>query len=323
MRREIKKAMLKIKTTIAALAALAVCAIAASSASAGWFIEGEELAAGSKAALATTAAVDETLTLKVPTIPIELTCTGGTNKTLLAKKPEIEGKNKAYVESLKFTGCSVKESTLCTTNETIETLPILTTTVEGAYPEDKLVVSPKNKTLAFLEFLGTNCALAGDNPLKGEVTLKMPTGQEEQATQAIEGLGSTENNSLELGADKAYIDGGKTLLKLESGKEWLAASLKIGLVKPASGELRFTVKEETVEFKNEEPVLGGVWVPSKPHFIGSGDTEYEAPAGKNKCTGAIVGEGGTCTLVVKYIGAVGKAADLAIALAPRVILEAK
>ncbi len=79
--------MSRIKTTtVVLLVGLALSMVAASPAAAGWFIEGEELPAGSKATLATTAVVDSTLTLKTgagAATPIDITCTGGTAKALL------------------------------------------------------------------------------------------------------------------------------------------------------------------------------------------------------------------------------------------------
>jgi hypothetical protein len=59
--------------------------------------------------------------------------------------------------------------------------------------------------------------LAGERLLEGRVKLKLPTGQTEELTQAIEGLGSSEgNNSLELEGSKAFLEGGKALLRLEA-----------------------------------------------------------------------------------------------------------
>jgi len=65
--------MYKIKVTIAALAAaLALGAVAANPAFAGWFVEGEELPEGSKAALANTAKVIQPIVLRAPTFGLKV-----------------------------------------------------------------------------------------------------------------------------------------------------------------------------------------------------------------------------------------------------------
>ena len=87
---------------------------------------------------------------------------------------------------------------------------------------DRVTLAPQTKTtIAELPFKEENtCAFAGTEPLKGEVTLDAPTGQTDEASQAVEGLGSLENNSLEVAKDKAYVEAGKTVLKLASGSKW-------------------------------------------------------------------------------------------------------
>jgi hypothetical protein len=68
--------------------------------------------------------------------------------------------------------------------------------------------------------LGT-CSLAGEQGIDGRVNLKLGTGQTEEVSQALEGLGSSEGNlSLIIDKNNAYIEGGKTLLSLASGSKF-------------------------------------------------------------------------------------------------------
>jgi len=218
-----QKAMFKIRPIVVVLyAAFVLSAIVTSSASAGWFIEGKELAAGSTAALATTAKVDEVSTLLVPNLSISVVCSGS---TLDAVSPEIIGGDTAKAASLRFLDCNTtKPATGCalaTANQTIPTLGITATAKEATYPDEKLLVAAQTKnTLAEMEFNEANtCAFNGLEPVKGSLTLNVPTLQEERAVLPVEGQGSIENNSLEIGSgNKAFIDGGKALLKLASGK---------------------------------------------------------------------------------------------------------
>ena len=82
--------------------------------------------------------------------------------------------------------------------------------------EDKLELVPQTKAeIAEIHF-GEKCALAGNQVVDGKVTAKAQTLQEEEVEQEIVGLGTTENNSLEVGGHKAYITGAvKVNLNLE------------------------------------------------------------------------------------------------------------
>lgn len=96
--------MFKIKAGIAALlVAYALCGVVASSASARWFIEGEELSGS--AAVATTATVNEPIKLAATGVSIE--CKG-----LNGVKPEIKAPNRLAASSLVFTKCESKEKKL-------------------------------------------------------------------------------------------------------------------------------------------------------------------------------------------------------------------
>lgn len=218
--------MSRVRVTMLMLfAVFAVSATAAATASANWFVNGTELT--TTAALSTTAKVDESTKLLVPNLEdLTIECT---SSILSGEAPLINGANgTGAAKSLKFETCNTtKPATGCalaTKNETIKTSAVsarafLATTA----PADRVLFSPQAGKIftevAFNE--GNTCALAGLQPVKGAVTIGAPTGQTEELAQAITGLGSVENNSLEIGTgNKAYLVGGSALLTLASGSKW-------------------------------------------------------------------------------------------------------
>jgi hypothetical protein len=210
--------MSKTKVILAAfIAIIALSAVAASSASAAWKVNGKALAAGEKVALSTKAIVDEQAVLNVPTLSLKISCAG-----LSGVKPEIEGTTKASAEHLIFEGCSEIEPKTCKLNPTtVKTEPITATTTTGVSPDDKVLFKPTVAgPFATLVFEGT-CSLAGEKPVTGAVVVNAPTGQSEEVSQLIDGIGSAEgNNSLEVAKNKAFIEGGKALLKTANGSKW-------------------------------------------------------------------------------------------------------
>ena len=112
--------------------------------------------------------------------------------------------------------------TLCATESNeIETEPLVGTVKTSTSPQDRVTFAPKTgKLIAVVVFKGPECPLAGEQPISGSFTQKLPTGQTEAVTQPFEGLGSAENNSLQLGANKIYLEKGKALVKLASGLKW-------------------------------------------------------------------------------------------------------
>jgi hypothetical protein len=214
--------MSRIKVTIVALfAVVALSAVAAGSASADWYVSGTKLAAGATVGLSTTAKVDTDAVLRIPAVSIKILCKG---TILRGASPEIVGTNEGRASSLTFEGCEVTEpNTKCTlSSSTIPTEPIRATVTKATTPADLVTFTPKTKTtFAKIPFSSTNtCAFNEPEPVIGAVTVGAPTGQTEEVEQAIEGLGSTENNSLGVGGQKAYIEGGRALLKLLSGSKW-------------------------------------------------------------------------------------------------------
>jgi len=216
--------MSKVKVVIAALiATLALSAVAVSAASAAqWYVAGSKLVGSAK--LATSAAVDKNAILSVPKLGMTIECTG---PNLKGVEPEIIAEKSGKAKHLIFEACSVTKPTNCKlvgqpTN--IETNPIEATVALGSGKTDKVTFSTTSANFVEVNFAATElCALEGLQPIKGQVTVNAPTGQEELTLQAIEGLGTTENHSLEIGKaspNKAYIEGGKALLKLESGSKW-------------------------------------------------------------------------------------------------------
>jgi hypothetical protein len=185
-----------------------------------WLVTGTALATGATLALATTAKVDESTVLNVPSLGIQLTCTGGSNKVLTGTKPYIQGPDGGGAESLIFEGCSEIGPSGCTIETQVPTKPVVATVEYGANLEDRILFSPTTgHTFAEVEFKGT-CALAGEKPVNGKAVLGGPSGQEELVAQPLAPLGTTENNSLEEGKQPAYLEKGRALITLATGKTW-------------------------------------------------------------------------------------------------------
>jgi hypothetical protein len=260
--------MFRIKVAFAAAlgAAFAFCVLEAGTASAeGWVVQGTTLAKGATLALASTAKVDESTDIHVPSLGVLLTCTGGSSKVLKEQKPFIQGEGQLGAEGLTFQGCSEIKPSSCTIQTEISTTAVVATFEEGLSPADRIRLAPKTgKALATIEFSGT-CAESGEQPLNNAVVLGASKLQEELAEQSFGGMDATENNSLELLKDRAYIEGGKTLLKLASGLKF-AAVPRLRMINSRGGmaannvEVVFGAGEE-VEF-----VVGN---------LGNVDTELE------------------------------------------------
>jgi hypothetical protein len=199
------------------LMTLALSAIASTSASAAWYVGGKKLASGEKIALSTKAVVDEQPVLNVPTLSLKISCSG-----FSGVKPEIEGTTKGQVEHLNLEGCSEIEPKTCKLNPSnIQTEPLYWLVHEVVIGDGEiwLLHSQGGTLLATFVFEGS-CSLAGEKPITGSVALLAPTLHSEEVSQLLEGIGSIENNSLEVAKNKAYIEKGKVLLKLASGSKW-------------------------------------------------------------------------------------------------------
>jgi hypothetical protein len=204
-----------------ALALLAIGAPAASASS--WYVAGHELKKGENAPLASTAALDSPFLLSAPSISLKISCT--TYKT--GKTELLGGFELTDVESDQYEGCSVLSPTSCK----LQPPPVIGPQpsrnewylVAGLLRNEwrlRLVRGNGKTTLATITLEGSGCALAGEDVLSGSFVLAVPTLEEEAASHQLEGLSSTENNSLEFDGAKAYIEGDKQLLRLASGSKW-------------------------------------------------------------------------------------------------------
>jgi hypothetical protein len=196
-------------------------AAAADSASAAWIIEGTELAEGQTRALATTAVVDQSSVLHVPGLPLKISCSG-----LSTTKPELLGSaENAVAEAVTVSGCAVAEPTTCSLlSPTIVSDPVLINIGEGISPDERALLEPQSgHVLSMFTLEGSSCSISGRKALDGAVFLNAPTLQNEATEQALEGLGSIENEgytSLQIAGDSTFLEGSKLLLKLQAGNKF-------------------------------------------------------------------------------------------------------
>jgi hypothetical protein len=214
--------MTRIRITLTVLGAVAAFSVlSVSSASAGWLINGTPLTGS--AALSTQALVDRDSTLLIPGLGLSILCNG---HFLDFTSPQLIGTDKFYASSLTFLGCSTITPTSCEIEgqpTAISTTAILALAHLWTKGGALLLITPETKTtFTNIEFkAGDECAFKGLEPVTGSVVAGAPTGQSSLAAQSVTGLGSTEgNNSLQVGGQKAFIDGGLWLLTLASGAKW-------------------------------------------------------------------------------------------------------
>jgi hypothetical protein len=221
------------KTLAAMAAVLAFCAISATPAFAeeeegktkmAWFVGGKELTKGENVAVASPGSLDSPAVFNSPGLSLKISCS-----SYSTAKAELVGgeEEKALVESAKFEGCSESSPATCTlTSSTIATVPLallleLRHIHNGKLPHFLKLAHPQTgTTIAKLTFTGGSCPLAGEKPLSGSFKEGVPNLESEEITHITEASGTEENNSLELGGQKVYIEGGKTLIKLSSGSKW-------------------------------------------------------------------------------------------------------
>jgi hypothetical protein len=198
-------------------------AVASSSALAGmgWFVGGARQKASETTGLA--AGVIESVVLTSPSLGLKLTCSA-----LSSEKAEISGATLAKAKHLFFENCSEIEPATCVLASKTETVaPIFVLPELVGSTKLLLLFHPETgNEFAVIDFVknkaqSKSCAggLVGEKPVLGAVNLAAPTGLEEATEQDIEGLGTTSNNSLEVGGDKAYIEG-RVCLRLNSGATW-------------------------------------------------------------------------------------------------------
>jgi hypothetical protein len=209
--------MLKAKILVAAsVVTCSFSALYATSASAGWFVNGAELK--TSAALTTAEVIDQIPVFNVPMLPLKVACKGG---TLVGVEPEIIAPSSVSERSVVFRECTVTEPTACSLESPeIRTEPITAQVSLAAGESDKIVYSTTASHIAEFALGGTSCSIAGKKAVTGSVTERAPHGQLESSIETLEGLGSIENNSLDVANDVTYLEGGKALVKLTSGSKW-------------------------------------------------------------------------------------------------------
>ena len=265
--------------------AFAVAAMTAAPAGAtGWDVNGTTLVGS--AALATTANVEQEN--EIVAVGVSITCTGA---ALNAVNAGIEASNKGSATALEFKECSANGNTCSLENSTIKTRPLsLEATQQGAIA---VVTKFKPKTgtlLSEITFEGTECSLAGVQPLTGTVKALAPTGQEERTWQLIEAGVTAASGELKLGPAAALFNGAASF-KLASQKGW-----GLGTKKAFGGLDGGTENLEKSDEKAEKITFTVPGLPFINVVVGAANLMYlRAPEGyreafkivKNTCEGLI------------------------------------
>jgi hypothetical protein len=206
------------------LAALAAGAIGVSSASAEeWKVEGAPIAAGHSVGLASLPKIDLSLILhfKVGEVSILILCGG-----IHLINGRILPPNMDFVEAIDFLNCHTISPTptncQLTGGQTTLTLIITGPLLSFQRSLTRALFRPESgKIFTEIPFQeGTSCAVEGAVPVKGELIGGTPTLNESRAEQGLVGLGSEENNNLEVGSGNKGFLLGKILLQLEGGLNW-------------------------------------------------------------------------------------------------------
>jgi hypothetical protein len=205
------RAKVIIAALITTLAVSVVGSSVASAATAGWMVGGTNLTG--TAALATTAAVDQSAVLKFKEITV--TCKG---KTLNGLAPIIESSNKGSASSLEFTECAAAGKCELVGTK-INTAPIsVEATLDGVLAVTATFKPKTTNVFTTLLFTGTLCGIGGEvQGVTGHVAVLAPTGQDERTVQQINV--DAAGTALEVGEAPATLTG-SALLKLASGKTW-------------------------------------------------------------------------------------------------------
>ncbi|HEY3759915.1 MAG TPA: hypothetical protein VGL37_09140 [Solirubrobacteraceae bacterium] len=205
------------------LAACAASAIVADTASAEWFVNGTKLTT-TTAPLATSSVLDTPVSWELPVPKIGVDCSGPVDYSfgLVLRGGNLDATTITWLHCLALPAgvCS-----LASTASAIQSEPLTATLTKGpGASEDRMTIRPLTKavlaTIPFAETEGGSCPVSGEQPVKGSLTVSLPKGQVEEATQVVEGLSSVENNSLEIAGEKIYVEGGRGLVKLASGSKW-------------------------------------------------------------------------------------------------------
>jgi hypothetical protein len=214
--------MSKTKMVVTVVSVMVVSGAFAALASANWMAGGKDVPSGTNLQISLVATVHEAPVLNVPSLKIKLSCTG----LDVEEGFIIGGSSLDKAGSLKFLGCKVIEpvsSTCVLAEEVIKVSAVLSKATLFGTLAARILFSPEQGNLfAEVPFSEANtCALSGNEPVKGRVTVAAPLGQDELLLQPIEGLGETENHSLEIAAgNAAFIEKGKILLRLVNDSKW-------------------------------------------------------------------------------------------------------
>ena len=207
---------------VAAFAVIALSATTAGSAPAAeWHVNGSVLT-GSEPVLPLYFLLVPPLFF-IPALKIKLTCKGSMLNSI---SPQLLAKNSFSATSLTFEECETTEPAancaLEPVKQNISTNPTTASAVSGPAPSVRITFSPKTKTtLTQIQFNEADtCAFNGLEPVTGKVTFNAPTGGSELSLQTIEGLGSVENNSLQINGNAAFIEKGKVLVSVTKMQPW-------------------------------------------------------------------------------------------------------
>lgn len=202
----------KVLASVFAIAAIGVVGTASASAAV-WNMGGKELIGSESLASATNTHTN----IKFEFSGIDIECTGA---KLTGGK--ITAPNGGQLEHLVFTGCVSTGSKCSLVGTKMESVALKLEAKLGANkPEDTLVIKPASgKELIPFEFSGSSCAYANEEyELTGQITAKLPTGQEELAEQELVFATTTASGELKWGSFSMSLSGAVDV-KLASGEAW-------------------------------------------------------------------------------------------------------
>lgn len=208
--------MSRMKLIVAVFAAtVAVSAMVSTTALAGWMVNGTNLPAGSKAALASKAITIANPKLVSGILSIE--CTG-----VEGDGAEIIGAEKGLAIGVVFTGCESKTPLCPLGSKEISTVPVLITqiTLDGALATQGVFEphgAPTKNIFATFKIEGEECSIKGIQAISGKARFLAPEGQDERTDQTV--LLFSTNNELKSGLGEAKLHGLGALL-LASHQAW-------------------------------------------------------------------------------------------------------
>jgi len=284
--------------SIVVAAALAVLALTApASAFADWFVAEEELSG--TAALATTAKVDKENVFKGGGVTVS--CSGN---ALNSAAPVISAPNEMTASGIAFTGC--KASTPCSLAKSeIKTESVVAELTSEGVVAASATFKPKTGSLfTKLKFEGSECAFEGEQSLSGRATALLPTGEEEEASQALSWDTVESAKELKIGSSSASLEG-SSLLRLASGKQWVSVPRAFRALNPSNNSgIELKAKQEggkIIEFKlagtlDRIECISGVTFASQTINLARWDLDLK-PTYPANCTTGIAGETTTATTI--------------------------